>query len=191
MLLRLRTITWLAAVIGVVLLNVGCAPPRVHTTFLRSVDLIEMTDRMAASFASDDVLGNRSPDAEPWIISIRRIENHTNQIIPEREKWLYVARLRAQLAEARLSDQHSLTWVMPPDRWAQVAKKLGESEPASLRMSPTHLLTAEFHTLTSTSGTGRSDTYVCNYQLLNLQSGRLLWEDQWEVKRAVTGRTYD
>ena len=77
-------------------------------------------------------------------------------------------------------------------RWPIVAEELGVSrEPYGLRMDPTHLLTAEFHTLTLTHARGRSDAYVCSYQLVDLRSGRMVWEDKWEVKRAIQGLTFD
>jgi hypothetical protein len=151
-----------------------------------------MTDRMAQSFASDDVIGRRTGDDEPWVISIHRVVNHTNQIIRESEKWLYLARLRAMLAQSDLAREHSIIWIIPPERWPIVAEELGVSEePYGLRMDPTHLLTAEFHALTQTSGRGRSDAYVCDYQLLDLDSGAIIWEDAWEVKRSASGLTYD
>ena len=174
----------------------GCAgPPRAgeaQTTFLRSVDLIEMTDRMAQSFVQDDAIGSRAPDDQPWVISMYRVTNHTNQIIPDREKWLYLARLRALLAQADVSKQRSIIWIIPPERWSMVADELGVSqEPYGLRMNPTHQLTGEFHALTNTSAKGRSDAYLCDYQLLDLRSGQIVWEDKWEVKRSISGKTYD
>jgi hypothetical protein len=171
----------------------GCGtPPKARTTFLRSVDLVDMTDRMAQSFASDEVIGQRGPADEPWIISIDRVVNHTNQIIRESEKWLYIARLRAALAQSDLAKERNIIWIIPPERWPMVAEELGVSEePYGLRLNPTHLLTAEFHALTRTSGRGRSDAYVCSYQLLDLRTGAIVWEDTWEVKRAASGLTYD
>ena len=151
-----------------------------------------MTDRMAQSFAGDEVIGKRSAGDEPWVISVYRIVNHTNQIIPDREKWLYTARLRAMLAQSDFADKRSIIWVIPPERWPIIAEELGVSEePYGLRMNPTHQLTAEFHALTNTSGLGRSDAYFCDYQLLDLQTGTMIWEDAWEVKRHASGLTYD
>jgi hypothetical protein len=184
-----RLTVWCAAI----LMLTGCGrPPKVQTTFLRSVDLVAMTDSMAQSFAQDGVINARTSQTDPWIISLYRVVNHTNQIIPDREKWLYLARLRALLAQTDMAAQRSLIWIIPPERWALVAEELGVSqEPYGLRMNPTHLLTAEFHALTNTSGRGRSDAYLCNYQLVDLHSGALVWEDKWEVKRDITGKTYD
>ena len=172
---------------------VGCGgPPKARTTFLRSVDLVDMTDQMAQSFAADDVIGDRTPNSDPWVISVYRVVNHTNQIMRESERWAYIARLRARLAQSELSEERSLIWIIPPERWSIVAEELGISEePYGLRMKPTHQLTAEFFALTNTSGLGRSDAYLCSYQLLDLDTGRIVWEDRWEVKRAVEGVTYD
>lgn len=189
---RTSRVPRVAALSLVVIALVGCGPPKVRTTFLRSVDLVEMTDTMAQSLATADVITSRTPDHEPWVISMYRVVNHTNQIIPEREKWLYLARLRALLAQTRLSDERSLIWIIPPERWSIVADELGVSdEPYGLRMNPTHQLAAEFNALTNTSARGRSDTYVCAYQLIDLGLGTIVWEDAWEVKRAISGVTYD
>jgi PBP1b-binding outer membrane lipoprotein LpoB len=167
---------------------VGCAAPEVRTTFLGSIDLVEMTDRMADSFAADPVIGRRSESSETWVVSIDRVVNHTNQIIPGREKWLYTTRLRARLAESNLTRRCNIIWVVPPERWPAAA---GEFESEHPRMLPTHLLAAEFQTLTQTSAAGRSDTYVCAFQLTDLGNGRLVWEDLWEVKYAVRGLTWN
>lgn len=171
----------------------GCAgPPTVRTTFLSDVDLVEMTDRMAESFVQAPALSERTADAEPepWVISFNRMTNHTNEVIPQREKWLYVARLRALLAVSRVGAERNLIWIIPPKHWHLVADELGTA-PLELRMKPTHQLSAEFAALTTTSGRGRSDIYLCEYRLVDLRTGRLTWTDSWEVKRAVSGRTYD
>jgi hypothetical protein len=174
------------------LLSCACAsdPPVARTTFLDSVDLIEMTDRMAQSFSLDEDIAGRDGDSESWVVSMNRIENHTNQIIPEREKWLYVARLRALLDRSTLSRERNLTWIIPPGRWAMLQDELGPA-PATLRLQPTHQLTGEFTALTNTSGQGRSDSYLAEYHLFSLDDGRMIWSDHWEAKRTVSGRTYD
>lgn len=171
----------------------GCgAAPAPRTTFLRSVDLVDMTDHMSRSFAAHPVIAARAPADAPWLISISRVANHTNQIIPEGEKWAYVGRLRAKLAESDISRERSIIWIVPPERWPLISAEIGAvGEPPELRTPPTHLLTAEFQALTNTSGRGRSDLYVCDYQLVDLATGSIVWEDAWDVKRSVTGTTYD
>ncbi len=180
-----------AAALIAALFLVGCfRPPEARTTYLSSVDLLDMTDRMAESFAADPVIGRRSSGDDRWVVSIDRVANRTNEIIPDREKWLYVGRLRAILAESGIGADRGLIWVVPPEEWPRVTRELGPGE-AGPRLAPTHVLSAEFNALTNTSGAGRTDAYLCAFQLSDLRSGRLVWEDAWEVKRAAAGRTYD
>ena len=167
---------------------VACSAPEVRTTFLGSVDLVDMTDRMADSFADDPVIGRRSEASETWVVSIDRVVNHTDQVLPGRENGRYATRLRAKWAEDDIARQRSIVWVGPPERWPAAA---GELESKHRRLPPTHLLAAEFQTLTLTSAAGRSDTYVCAFQLTDLGDGRLVWEDLWEVKYAVQGLTWN
>ena len=167
---------------------IGCSAPEVRTTFLDSVDLVDMTDRMAASFAGDAVIGRRTQASATWVVSIDRVVNHTNQIIPNREKWLYVTRMRALLSESQIGRRRNIVWVVPPERWPAAA---GELKSTHRRLRPTHLLAAEFQTLTRTSAAGRSDTYVCAFQLTDIGDGRLVWEDLWEVKYAAQGLTWN
>ena len=174
-----------------ILLLAGCGgAPKARTTFLNSVDLIEMTDRMAESFAADELMHERSPQSHQWIVSIDRMHNLTNQVIPEREKWLYIARLRAVLQQSDIARDRNIIWVIPPERWPMVQEELGDA-PYELRRTPTHEMTAEFGALTNTSGKGRSDAYLCEYQLVDIAEGRIVWSDKWEVKRSVSGKTYD
>lgn len=177
---------------AIALLLVGCAsPPQARTTFLNSVDLVSMTDQMAASLARDERITERTPQSDRWVFSLDRVVNHTNQIIPDREKWLYLVRLRSLLAQTDVSKAHNIIWVVPPERWTALRGEVEPDMPPELRERPTHLVTAEFYANTNTSGTGRSDAYFTSFQLLNLESGSIVWEDSWEVKRAVAGRTYD
>jgi len=171
----------------------GCgAPPRVETSFLTNVDLLDMTDRMAEGFASTPAIAERTPRDRPWIISIARITNHTNQIIPDNERWLYIGRLRALLTASTLSDRKALVWIVPPEQWPHIARELNQiGEPPDLRRPPTHVMTGEFRALTETARDGRSDAYLCSYQLVDLNSGEVVWEDSWEVVRIVRGVTFD
>jgi len=180
----------LPGAIVVLVLAAGCSAPRAQTTFLDDVDLVDMTDRMASSFSADEVIGERTPGSDPWVVSIDRVRNFTNQIMPAGEKWLYVARLRTLLARSPVTAQRNITWVVEPERWPATSAAL-EPGPAGPRLRPTHLLAGEFSTLTVTSGAGRSDTYVCAFALTEIDTGRLVWTDAWEMKRATRGVSYD
>jgi hypothetical protein len=53
------------------------------------------------------------------------------------------------------------------------------------RTTPTHVLTAEFYALTHADRLARSDAYVCAFQLMEMQSEQIIWEDRYEVKYQV------
>lgn len=182
-------------VLGLLLLAsapMACAPPKASTTFLSSVDLVDSTEKMARSFAQSPAIMSRSYASPRWIISIDKIVNHTNQVIPENQKWAYIGRLRARLTQASISEQRALVWIVPPEKWPIIAEELRSTgEPPDLRRSPTHLLTGAFTALTNTSGEGRTDAYLCSYELVDLATGEVVWQDSWEVKRAAVGKTYD
>lgn len=179
--------------LGMAALTGGCAgPPRTATTFLRSIDLQEMTDQVASSFAHSDAMAQRDAATDdPWVISIYRIANHTNQIIRDTEKWLYVERMRGLLAQSDVGRRRNIIWVYPAEQWRHIADAVDRDEPDGLRWPPTHQLTGTFGALTVTSEAGRSDTYICTYELVDLETGYVIWEDWFEVKRAISGRTWD
>ena len=179
-----------AFVMMAVSISWGCSPPATRTTFLESVDLVDMTDRMAESFAGDPVISRRTPASGRWVISIDQVANRTYQLMPSREKWLYTTRMRALLAESGFAGGRNIVWVIPPEGWPAAPLEL-RAEDRDPRLAPTHLLSAEFQTLTNTSAAGRSDMYVCAFQLTELDNGRLVWEDLWEVKYASRGLTWD
>ncbi len=188
--LRAMVIVVLAALAGP-LASCAAVPAAPPTTFLRSVDLVEMTDRMAESFASTNPVSERDASDERWVISIHRIANHTNQIIRDSEKWLYVERMRGLLAQSDVGTQRNIVWVYPAEHWSTIAERTDYEQPPELRLEPTHRLTGTFHALTTTGAAGRTDTYHCSYELIDLDTGRVIWEDAFEVKRAVRGRTWD
>ena len=173
--------------------SAGCGgAPQARTTFLRGVDLVDMTDRMGESFAQSDALAQRSAADDLWIVSLSKVTNQTSQIIPEGERWLYLARLRSALSQARVGGDRGIIWIIPAEKWSMIQGETDlPDEPFGVREDPTHVMTAEFHSLTRTGPEGRSDMYVCSYQLIDLGDGRLVWEDSWEVKRAVRGLTFD
>ncbi len=168
----------------------GCSPPAVRTTFLGSVDLVDMTDSMAESFAGDPVISARTRASARWVISIDQVANGTYQVMPAHEKWLYTTRMRALIAESDFAARRNIVWVIPPEGWPAAPHELRPKD-RDPRLAPTHLLSGEFQTLTNTSAAGRSDMYVCAFQLTEIANGRLVWEDFWEVKYAARGLTWD
>lgn len=164
---------------GASIVLVGCASPQIDTTRLTSTDIVKMTDEMTASFAGDEVIGERSEGSDEWVVSIDRVRNLSEHPIPMRERWATMARLRSRLAQTDFARQRGIVWVLPPDLWRQY--DAATYNPGTRRL-PTHSLHATFYSDTISSLDMRTDSYLCAFTLTDLATGLVIWEDSFEVK---------
>ncbi|MBI1369582.1 MAG: hypothetical protein GC162_13120 [Planctomycetes bacterium] len=163
----------------------ACGAPQVNNTRLDAADLVAMSDQMTASLIASPAVVARTAASEPWIISMDRVSNQSNDIIPDREKWAFIARLRAQLSQSRALSERNLKFVLSYNTAGEVAERVGD------RITPTHLLTATFYSATVANHQTRSDTYLCAFQLMSAKDDQILWEDKYEIKRAVMRNKLD
>lgn len=169
----------------------GCgAPPRINTTALTPADIVNMTDQMAAGLAASPVIASRGPDSEPWVFTLDQVTNRTEQLMDEGERWGTMVRFRAQLAQTMLARERNIRFVLPASQWQRYATDEFAAAPEA-RLIPTHALRAEFRSDTTSSVAGRSDFYLCAFQLLDLRDGSLVWEDAYEVKYTVERNRLD
>ena len=176
-------------IIVIPLVAASCGAPRMNNTRLDSADLVAMTDQMAASLLAADVVASRTAGSPRWIISMDRVTNRTSDVIPRRELWAFMGRLRALLNQSPALRQRNIVFVLSPDQ----AQAIGErhAEAAGTRAQPTHALSATFESLTQDTRSIRSDTYLCAYQLIDLHNDVVIWEDHYEVKRTVMRDEWD
>lgn len=177
----------------------GCSAPRVNTTRLMAADLVAMSRKMAHSLLNSPALAGRGPDSPRWVVVMDRAVNLTNTIIPKREKWAFVARLRALLNQSPVLRHSHITFILSRPKAESLAGQEGlppegaEASDGEMggRLTPTHALSATFYAMTNVSRWGRSDTYLAAFQLIDLSSGLIVWEDKYEVKRAVVRNKFD
>lgn len=143
-----------------------------QTTMLTSVDLVRMTDQMAVS------LLNSGLDLSGAIVVTDRVVNRTNHLIDEGERELFLAKLRVTLAENETIRGMGVVFVARPD-------ELSELSPAGTGRGPTHALTAVFYTLTEVTRSFRGDHYACAFQLQDLVTREVVWEDAYETRYVV------
>jgi PBP1b-binding outer membrane lipoprotein LpoB len=167
----------------------GCAAPRINTTMLTTPDIIKMTDRMAESLNASAPIAGRSPASPKWVFTMDRVTNRTEHLLDDSEKWGIMARFRANLARTLLANERAIAFVLPAAEWQRYAN--ADFAPEQARLRPTHALRAEFRSDTSSSLTARRDAYLCAFQLLDLESGSIVWEDSYEVKYSVVRNSFD
>lgn len=172
----------------------ACSAPRVNNTRLGSADLVAMTDAMAASLLNADAIAGRTAASPPWIVTLDRVSNRTNHVIPANEQWAFMARLRAMLSQSDALAARNLRFVMSADRLDELGidrKAGGALAPGSRNTNPTHVLGATFYSATTRTREGRTDAYLCAFKLLDADDDRVLWEDSYEVKHAVVRHRLD
>ncbi|MDH3584509.1 MAG: penicillin-binding protein activator LpoB [Phycisphaerae bacterium] len=182
----MRSFAWILPLLS---MAVACSPPQVANTRLGSGDLVQMTDRMAASLLASTAIGERAAASPAWVITLDRVVNQTNHIMPAGERWAFAARVRAKLAESPALAGRNLYFVLPAERAAKL--KLRQPELPGQRRTATHALTATFYSVTTATRQARTDSYLCSFQLLDLASDRIVWEDRFEVKRGVVRNRMD
>jgi hypothetical protein len=184
----MRTATLLLT-LGLFLGGPGCSAPEIHTTSLASTDLVSMTDLMTRSMLVSQEIATRNAQSPVWTVTLDRAINKTNSVIPQRELWAFMARLRTQLQQSPAMTQRNIRFVLSKETAEAVNAAQPDAAPG--RGTPTHALAATFYSITSATNQARSDSYLCAYQLIDGASSQILWEDKYEIKRAVMRNVLD
>jgi hypothetical protein len=152
---------------------------------LRSSDLVNATDQMAADIASRLDIANRT---SPPKIFVGKIENRTSG--RNQNYQVFLARLRAQLNSS--GARHGLEFIrerefIETQREREYGTKQADSTAASYKSRADYVLTCEVYDLPS----GATNYYLLDYQLVQLRdassgpdvgSGAIVWENKYEVK---------
>lgn len=180
----------MVVLLGAAFTCVGCASATQvgHNTLLDSVDLVQMTDQMARSIVVDPKVEQAIRDHGKLKVVVEPVENRlTAEVLPRGQAEAFTARIRALLSKHA---PDKFTWVLNKDEFYDLRGKeldvaLG---PAPEAVDPEYALTAIFSSLSDESSKGRTDFYLCRYELSNLQSRNVLWSDSYKVKKqAVKG----
>jgi len=180
-----------ALLVGGILAGCTSAVQSGHNTLLDSVDLQQMTDQMARSIAADPRVHEAISREGALKIVVQPVENQmTAEVLPRGQAEAFTARVRALLSQRNPAQ---FVWVLNRDDFYDLRKKeldvpLG---PAPEAVNPEYALTAVFTTLTHETSASRSDFYVCNYQLSNLQTRNVLWSDSYKVRKSAVKQFLD
>ncbi len=170
----------------------ACATQR--STRMTVADFSAMAFEMAQSLARSDALISRTPGSPRWVVAIDRVTNLSDDVMTPSEQWYIVARLRSELPMQALSQQRNLAFVIP----AEQARRLRDeedletfSEDFASQRRPTHQMNATFRSLQRASALAQTDTYYCEFELIDLATGVPAWTDRFEYKRSARGHVWD
>ena len=157
-----------------------------HNTALDSVNLVEMTDRMAAGIASSPGVRAAIETGGPLRVVIQPVENRmTGEILPRGQAEAFTARVRALLSE-HAPDR--FTWVMNRETFYRLrgTELEGSLGPAPEAVDPQYALWGHFHTITDETSKRRSSYYLCVFELTDLDRRTTLWRGSYQVKKTAT-----
>jgi hypothetical protein len=117
------------------------------------------------------------------------VQNYmTGEVLPEGQKKAFVGRIRALLQQ---QTPGTFTWIANRDayNWVRVNELEGiEPGPNPDSLQPRYALQGRFDSLTNVSAVARSVSYLCVFELVDLQTRETLWVDSFELKKtAVRG----
>ena len=177
--------------LGVAALGCAAAPPR--STRLTIGDFELLAAQMSTSLAASPLLRERGPTSEPMVITINRVENLSMDLIPRREQWALMSKVRSSAALVELGRARAFRVVLP----AEFAALAGEPAEAARGQgvyagrAPTHEIAATIRSATRSDGRNRTDVYLLDMRLTALATGELQWTDTFELKRWATGLSFD
>lgn len=178
---------------GAAVFAAGCAKtPR--TTRVTVSDMEAMGAAMATSLAQSEALAERGPDAEPWVVSIHKVENLSDDVMTQSEQWAIIARLRGTLPIQALREQKNVRFVIPAEQTMRLRGEGGFGDAADAfgaQRRPTHLMTATFRSVTRAQAERRTDLYYMEFVILDIADGTTAWTDRFEFKREAKGHVWD
>lgn len=154
-------------------------------TALDSMNLEQMTDQMAASIAGDPEVRDIVAREGALRVVVQPVENRmTGEVLPRGEAEAYTARIRYLLSRQAQADY---VWVMSRDAFYRLRNTEREDVlgPSPDAVNPRYALWGHFHSITRETSKGRSASYLCVFELTDLERRTVLWTDTYQVRKAT------
>ncbi len=157
-----------------------------------------MAAAMAQSLARAPAIMDRTPSSPEWFVSIQRVTNLTTDVIPARELWAVMALLRSSLPIRAFMQQRNIAFVLPAQRVRELradpnlGAAVGDFDARfGSDRKVTHVMTAVFRSVTRATADARTDLYECDFEIVDLRTGRPVWADHFTFKRFASGAIWD
>lgn len=173
----------------------SCTPKPVgESTRLTLGDIETMTHEMAQSLLASDAFASRGPNSEPWIISMDKVLNLSDEVMTTHEQWSIMAQVRGAAPIRAMGDEKAVRFVIPPERAAALQHSADTTDferGFGSERRVTHTMTATFRSVTRAQAKQRSDLYYCEFDLLEFATNQPVWSDRFEFKRRARGHVWD
>jgi hypothetical protein len=139
---------------------------------LGSADLVVASDKATAGIAAVPEIASATAAGGRTVVVMDRVENKTSD--PSANFQIYLARIRVSLNQSGAS--RHLVFVESRAKAEGIKDREGVTE--SARIKPHFALTGTFYDLPR----GRTNYHLLTFQLVDLTSDVVVWEDSYEVK---------
>jgi hypothetical protein len=184
------------------------APSSRPSTLYSAADMQIIASDVVQSLAVSDFLVGRDARSDPIVLQPDRMRNLSNERLSQADKLAAVTRVLYDRGMQELLAAKNVSVLYPlKDRWrtAHLTPEIdvdpfrdaGLDHPSS-GLRPTHLLQAQFNSVTRTAATRegqasdtRTDLFSVDYTIVEVHSRRIVWAATSQIKRFAHGSLVD
>lgn len=155
-----------------------------------SVDDIEFTAKeLAAKLADSRLLRERTAESPRMVVAIDKVENLSNDLIPESDQWYMMVRVRNSQSMESLRRLRNIVFVVPAEKARSGVTEFDREFTSGRR--PTHVMSATYTSAVRTAGKDRTDAYMCELRMTDIDTREVVFADSVEFKKVAFGKAYD
>ncbi len=178
------------AAAGVVLIATGCSAPA-RTSRLTVADMEEVSVAMSQSLLQSETIRSRTRESAPWVVAMNRVENLSSDVITVSERWSMMQGLQNELSLSALANERNLTFVIAAEHLRHLQEQKDIDPGFGSGRAPTHQLGATIRSITRQADLHRTDAYIVEFRMTDIDSGQQVWSGEYPIKRAAFGRSWD
>ena len=150
----------------------------------------DIAENLRADLATG-FLASRTADSPRMVVAFQQVLNYTTDNMSTGAKWYLMKSVVDSLPKSFLHEKN-IVFVMSAEQLRE-AIRIGTVEPdTGTERQPTHTLTAKFRSASRMAGkAGRTDNYLCNYEITDLVTGEVVYTGSAEFTRWARGRSFD
>ena len=177
-------------------IHIGCEQDKgPQTTRLQISDIQQVTQEMTEKLATSDFLRERNSSSPPIVITCRKAENLSMDLVSEAELWMFVLKVETTINQTNLARAKNIVFQIPPERVEMLRKKFPDV--ASGAQPTTHVMTASIRSASRVSEnkegyvSNQARLYYFDYNITRLWDGSLEWNGSAAFKREAAGLLND
>jgi len=186
--------TLVTSILSVIILGAltGCEQDKgPQTTRMQISDIQQVTQEITEKLATSDFMRDRSSSSPSIVITCRKAENLSMDIVQEPELWMFVLKVETSINQTNLARSKNIVFQIPPERIEMLRKKFPDA--ASGAEPPTHVMTVQIRSANRVTENkqgyvnGQTRLYYFDYNITRLADAKVEWNGSAEFTRTAAG----